>query len=333
VVITSVENNSSRTVTADANGSFNQTKLPPGEYVVTADGVSRNVTVSIGSGTQVILDAAQTQRVVVSRVRNPIDVSSVETTTVFTQDQIRALPVARDINAIAILAPGVVKGDSDLGTGGLPAFAGASVAENGYYINGFDVTNIRNFLSYANLPFEAIGSQQIKVGGYGAEFGRSLGGVISIATKRGTNTWLGGASVYFAPERLQSKGKNVEDLDYPGDYTVHQRYDKQTDLSGNVYAGGPIIKDKLFIFGIVEGRHDTSDTYRGAQSHKFKSTTPNGMVKIDFTPNDSHRFEFTGITNKVEQDVLDYKNPVSQQYASSHIGTGNATRASASGTW
>ncbi len=96
--------------------------------------------------------------------------------------------MARDINAIAILAPGVVRGDPDLGGGSLPSFAGASVAENGYYINGFDVTNIRNFLSYSNLPFEAIGAQQVKSGGYGAEYGRSLGGVISIVTKRAAPT-------------------------------------------------------------------------------------------------------------------------------------------------
>ena len=332
IVITSVDNNSSRTLTADSTGAFTQTKLPPGEYTVTADGVSRTVSVSIGSGTQVILDSGQTQRVVVSRVRNPIDVSSVESNTVFTQDQIRALPVARDVNAIAILAPGVVKGDSDLGAGGLPAFAGASVAENGYYINGFDVTNIRNFLSYANLPFEAIGSQQIKVGGYGAEFGRSLGGVISIATKRGTNTWQGGASLYFEPQALTSKGKNVEDLDFPGDYTLHVRDDKSQRLSANVYGGGPIIKDKLFFFGIIEGKKDTDDTYRGAQSHRYNSSTPNGMIKLDFTPNDMHRFEFTGITNKVEQDVYDFKNPTSaDQYATTHIGTGAKSTLSSGG--
>lgn len=334
IVITSVENNSSRTLTADANGSFTQSKLPPGPYKVTADGVTRDVTVSIGSGTQVLLDESATQRVIVSRVRNAIDVSSVESNTVFTQEQIRALPVARDVNAIAILAPGVVKGDSDLGAGGLPAFAGASVAENGYYINGFDVTNIRNFLSYANLPFDAIGSQQIKVGGYGAEFGRSLGGVISIATKRGTNTWAGGASVYWSPEALQSKGMNVVDKDpdhitasgKPG-YTVYRSLNKDTDLSANAYIGGPIIKDKLFFFGIVEGRHDTFDRYGRSTSLNDKSTQPNGMIKIDFTPNDMHRFEFTGITNKTKHTILDYNVPDTDtahydEYATGHLGAG-----------
>jgi hypothetical protein len=330
ITITSVDTNTARQIVASPDGSFVQTKLPPGNYTIVADGVSREVTVSIGSGTQVML-AGDTQRVVVSRARNPIDVSSVESTTVFTAEQIRALPVARDVNSIAILAPGVVKGDGDLGAGGLPAFAGASVAENGYYINGFDVTNIRNFLSYANLPFDAIGSQQIKVGGYGAEFGRSLGGVISIATKRGTNTWQGGASIYWSPEKLNSKGKDVEDLDFPGDYTLFQSADEASELSVNVYGGGPIIKDKLFFFGIVEGKRDVNTNFAGASSSKFTNKTPNGMIKLDFTPNEMHRLEFTGITNKKKIDVIDYKNPIAQQYATTHLGTGNKSQLESGG--
>lgn len=332
VTITSIDTNSSRQLVADSSGSFVQSKLPPGQYTVTSNGVTREVTVSIGTGTQVVLtEAGQLQRVVISRRRNPIDVSSVETSTVFTAEQMAALPVARDVNAIAILAPGVVKGDADLGVGDLPAFAGASVAENGYYINGFDVTNIRNFLSYANLPFDAIGSQQVKVGGYGAEFGRSLGGVISIATKRGTNTWKGGASLYYSPDFGKSSGKNVENLDSPGEYTVHRAHDRFNEISANVYVGGPIIKDKLFFFGIVEGKRETEHRFRGSTSNYFKDTTPNGMIKLDFTPNDQHRFEFTGITNKKEMNVTDYKNPVDNQYLTSHLGTGNDSKLTSGG--
>ncbi|WP_426105578.1 TonB-dependent receptor [Massilia sp. TSP1-1-2] len=332
VTITSVDTNTSRQLVADANGSFVQSKLPPGQYTVTSNGVAREVTVSIGTGTQVVLtEAGQMQRVLVSRRRNKIDVSSVESTTVFTAEQMQALPVARDVNAIAILAPGVVKGDADLGAGNLPAFAGASVAENGYYINGFDVTNIRNFLSYANLPFDAIGSQQVKVGGYGAEFGRSLGGVISLATKRGTNTWKGGASVIYSPDAGRAKGQNVENLDSPGEYTVHRAYDRFNDISANVFLGGPIIKDKLFFFGVVEGKRDSEHRFRGSNSNTFIDTTPNGMIKLDFTPSDKHRFEFTGITNKKEIDVTDYKNALTNQYASSHVGTGKESKLTSGG--
>ncbi|MDB5953109.1 MAG: TonB-dependent receptor [Massilia sp.] len=324
VTITSVDSNSSRQVTVDSNGSFSLGKLPPGAYRVVGAGVSKDVNVAIGSGTNVSLVEADTQRVVISRARNAIDVSSVESNTVFTAEQMQALPVGRDANSFALLAPGVVKGDADLGAGGLPSFGGASVAENGYYINGFDVTNIRNFLSYANLPFDAIGAEQVKTGGYGAEFGRSLGGVVSLVTKRGTNTWKGGASVYWEPQSLRSEGQNVKDLDpeHPDTYTVYRKPRQQTDLSFNVYGGGPIIKDKLFVFALAEGRRDTLDTFSEESSLHTKSSKPNGMIKIDFTPTDAHRLELTAISNKKEDQYTDYTTQTTRN-ATSHQGPGS----------
>lgn len=321
VTITSVDSNTSRQITVDNNGSFSLAKLPPGAYRVVAGGVSKEVNVAIGSGTNVSL-VEDANRVVISRTRSAIDVSSVESNTVFTQEQMQALPVGRDANSFALLAPGVVKGDADLGAGGLPSFGGASVAENGYYINGFDVTNIRNFLTYASLPFDAIGAEQIKTGGYGAEFGRSLGGVISLVTKRGTNTWKGGASLYWEPESLRSEGKNVRDLDpeHPDTYTVYRKPHKEDNLSYNVYGGGPLIKDKLFIFALAEGRRDRSDNFSETTSERIKSTKPNGMIKIDFTPTDAHRFELTAISNKKEEEYADYANTAATRNATSHQG-------------
>lgn len=308
VTITSVETGTSRTITIDSNGTYTAPKLQPGAYRVEASGVSRNVSVAIGSGTPVDLATDNVARVVVAGTRTVIDTSSVESNTVFSADQMAALPVARDPNAFALLAPGVVKGDSDLGAGGLPSFGGASVAENSYYINGFDVTNIRNFLSYANLPFDAVAAQQVKSGGYGAEFGRSLGGVISLVTKRGTNTWKGGASVYYEPDSLRASGKNIRDLNNPQDnnYISFSKARQQRDLSFNAYAGGPIIKDKLFVFGLVEGRHDRTDTFSESSSTRTTSTKPNGMIKVDFTPTDAHRLELTAISNEREEEILDF---------------------------
>ena len=311
VTITSTENGTSRQVVVDSRGEFNANKLPPGGYTVEAAGIKRDVSVTIGSGTNVDLAPQDSARVVVRGARTSIDVSSVESSTVFTAEQMAALPVARDVNMIAQLAPGVVRGDPDLGAGNLPSFSGASVAENGYYINGFDVTNIRNFLSYANLPFDAIGAQQMKSGGYGAEYGRSLGGVISIVSKRGTNTWKAGGAVFYEPDSLRSKGKNVEDLNLvngqpTGNYTKFDAPRKSTDLSYDVFAGGPIIRDKLFVFGILEGRHDTEDTFSEASSTHTRQQRPTGMIKFDFTPNDTHRLEFTAIDNRRDTEITDY---------------------------
>ncbi len=326
VVVTNLETGSTRQVQTDASGRFSLPKLQPGRYTVASGAEKQEVSVSIGSGTQVVLGGNTLEQVQVtgSRKRVAIDVASVESNTVFTQEQLQFLPVPRSVNAVALLAPGVVKGDAGLGSGSIPSFGGASVAENGYYINGYDVTNIRNFLSYANLPFDAIAEQQIKTGGYGAEYGRSLGGVISLATKSGTNEWKGGVSMYYAPAELRSAGKNLVDKEPDAEgYWIFQSPNTRTGLSTNAYIGGPIIKDKLFIFALAELPDDRSDSFSRNTSTTLTNQKTNGLIKIDFTPSDRHRFELTAINNKDETGIVDYTSATA--YSTKHDGAGRTS--------
>jgi Carboxypeptidase regulatory-like domain/TonB-dependent Receptor Plug Domain len=323
VSIVAIDTGTKREIKADADGSFNFSKLPPGRYRVTSDGVTREVNVAIGSGSEVVLEGdAQRIEISGSRIRSGIDVTSVESNTVFTQEQIRTLPVARSIDAVALLAPGTVKGDNFGRDLTLPSFAGASVAENGYYINGLDVTNIRTFLSYADLPFDGIAQQQIKSGGYGAEYGRSLGGVVSIVTKRGTNEWKSGAAFYWEPKALRSKGSDVADKEpeRAGLPFVFNSADKVDLKSYVLYAGGPIIKDRLFAFGMVEAVDNERSVFNQSASEKRRRTNPNGLLKVDWSITDSHLAEFTAITSKRKYKYTDYNNTT--PYATSHEGTG-----------
>ncbi|MEG3049937.1 MAG: Oar protein, partial [Thermomonas sp.] len=182
----------SRTITVDSSGSYRFSQLPTGQYRIARNGGStRDVSVNVGNASTVDFvggsDATtlDTVTVVGSGAINPIDVSSVESTTIMTAEQIAKIPVARDTTSVALLAPGTVRGDAAFGN--LASFGGASVAENQFYVNGFNVTNTFNNLAFGQIPFEAIAEQQTKTGGYGAEFGRSLGGVVNQITKRGTN--------------------------------------------------------------------------------------------------------------------------------------------------
>ena len=310
ITIASSETGTSRQLTADSQGRYSATQLPPGHYRISAGGQSRDAEVVVGTGTAVNFEGEQAAgsttldrvEVVGNRI-SPIDVSSVESTTVFSQKQIQALPIARNITDVALLAPGTVQGDS-FGVGlNLASFGGSSIAENGYYVNGFDVTNIRNFLSFADLPFDAIGSQQIKTGGYGAEFGRSLGGVINLVTKRGTNRWMGGASVYWEPSGLSRHGDDVHTRDpdkiASGEYLSQFRSaNRSEDLQYDVYEGGPIIPDRLFVFGLIQGQNSTTDSYFQNSSQHTSDRSPTGLVKLDWNINDNHSIEFTGIHDR-----------------------------------
>jgi hypothetical protein len=339
VSIRNVETGQSRSATADGKGGFSFSKLPPGRYEVIANGVKRDVVVQIGSNSELRFDDnpdLQRITVSVSRIRSMIDVNTTETNSVFTSQQVQALPVVRNVNAVAYLAPGVVQGDDGLGDGNLPSFGGASVAENGYYVNGFDVTNIRNFLSYAELPFEAIAQFQVKTGGYGAEYGRSLGGVISLLTKRGTNEFKAGGAIYVDPKKLASTGQNVRDLEPDNNkdfqnYTVFNQHDERQNLRYNLFAGGPIVKDRFFAFALLEGRKDTLSDFKRDGSTKTTSDRPNGLLKLDWTPSETLAFELTAISNKKREKIVDHTSN-DQPFATTHLGAASHSERTSGGT-
>ena len=329
VQIENTQTGQNREITADSSGNFSFSQLAPGTYKVTSDGVSRTVEVRIGTGTRVDLAATGgaadigTVQVVGTGAVNPIDVSSVESTSIFTDEQLQKIPVGRDSTSVALLAPGTTRG-SGANFNGLASFGGSSVAENGYYVNGFDVTNIYKFLSFADLPYEAIAEQQIKTGGYGAEFGRSLGGVINIVTKRGTNEWNWGASVYWNPSglrehsrdvvsRLQTADDNGDGIDNgPGDaevdFYVYQSQNTANSVIYNLYGSGPIIKDRLFFFGLIEGRDSESDTYGYDSSTHNENGQPRGMLKLDWNITDNHLLELTAISDRTKTQTDFYFN-------------------------
>jgi len=306
--------------TVDAQGSFSFGRLPPGRYRVSAGDQQREVSVEVGTGSAVDLQGGGLVTVAQSRAAALIDHGSVESGATFTQEDVRALPLARNINAVALLTPGTVKGDSFGGS--LLSFGGASIAENAYYINGFDVTNIRNFLSYADLPFDAIAQQQVRTGGYGAEFGRSLGGVIGVVTQRGSNTWAGGVSVYWEPQTLRSAGRDVADGEptRKGLYTVFKSADRGDNLTTVLHAGGPLVKDRLFVYGLLEQHADRSDTFAQSTSTLTRDTSPNGMLKVDWAPADNHLLEFTGIWNQSRSRLVDHTSATA--YSGTHDGEG-----------
>ena len=315
VTIENLGSGASRSVSADKQGRYSLNQLPPGNYRVTSDGVSRSIHVPVGTGIEVDFvakggDAKTLDAVTVSGGRvNPIDVSSVESTTIFTAQELQKLPVEREIGSVALLAPGVVAGDEEYGK--LVAIGGASVAENGYYVNGFDITNPRSMMTYFDIPYEAVGEAQIKTGGYGAEYGRSLGGVLGQVLKRGTNEWHYGAAAYYTPDRFRERqivNKSVRESDFADGRVQTSNKDDVSDyLKYNVFASGPIIKDRLFFFALLQGKRDQVESYGNTTSGIYRDKTPQQVVKLDWNITDNHLLEFTGINAELNLTKDQYK--------------------------
>ena len=117
VSITNVETGLTRNATVGADGRFTFTQLSPGRYTVVSNGVTRNVEVKVGAGSSVNFSGGATDLDAVTVVgasynANAIDVSAVQSSTVFTAEQIERIPVGRSVQAVALLAPSVVANSS-----------------------------------------------------------------------------------------------------------------------------------------------------------------------------------------------------------------------------
>lgn len=271
ILVENVNTGFKRTLTPDASGRFSLTALPAGTYKVSLlrDGkvvsVNESVEVLIGQGTEVAFAMPGTQTVTVTGRAVRLDMTSTTGGSNFTSTQLDALPVGKGIDAIVLLAPNTTRADPRYANNAT-SIGGGAPSENAFYINGFPVTNALNQLGSSQLPFGAIGQAQVLTGGYGAEFGRSTGGVVNIITKSGTNTWQGGVSYSISPQEMRSKYK---DIYYPqtganprSDGTLYlKRADNTREVSTySGYVSGPIIEDKLVMFLAAEQTRDNRGT-------------------------------------------------------------------------
>lgn len=322
IVVKNTATNASRTVTVGSDGKFTVTALPPGTYAVTAlKGssviASASVDVLAGQGAEAVFASGVTQSVQVSAKRTRIDVTNASNGAVFTAKELDRLPVARNLSGIIALAPNTTK--SDVGYAG-PSFAGGGASENAYYINGYPVTNNFNQLGSSELPFGAIAQAQVMVGGYGAEFGRSIGGVVNIITKSGTNNWEAGAAAFWSPNAFRAKDKDTyfakigkpNTLATDGKIISRNSQYERNQYQVGAYVGGPIIEDKLFMFLSLEGTRNntqgvTGDSQRSSNDvdgwNKNNGQLNRYLGKFDWNISDDHRLELTLIGDKPKNDT------------------------------
>jgi hypothetical protein len=315
-----------REVPVDSSGHYSVTNLPIGDnYTVSLINNGQvvasqdHVQVSVNGGAQVPFAAATSGKnvenlsgvTVTANAIPAIDVSSTRQTSVITAADLKVLPVARSAESIALLAPGTAFGAGALGEGpaGTPlvSFGGNSVVENAYYINGFNTTDPVGNAGGIALPYFAIAEQQTITSGYGAEYGRSTGGVISQVGKRGGNEFHAGAYVAWEPSWAQGDYDNVR-YSNPRVTTAGQQYgdlyenkkrDASTSQIYDAYVSGPLIKDKLFFFIAAEAQHDSTKLTDPGDYNSRAQTSPKFYGKLDWNINDNNILELTGIQTKI----------------------------------
>jgi hypothetical protein len=254
----------SYTIVTNESGSFTRPALKAGTYTVTIEAAGfqkaqeknilvnpgeprvLNIPLQVGNSTQTVEVTASAPLL---QTETPTIGASLNTA------QVTELPLGgqRTFTFLARLSPGVVtaeNGARDSLNGGFSANGVRSSGENNYLLNGVDNnTNVIDFINQASYVIgpsvEAIGEMSITTNGNNAEYGRAAGGVVNINLKSGTNQVHG---VLF--EILQNNVLNANrwENNLAGQPTNPV---KQNQFGAAI--GGPIIKNKLFIFGDYQG--------------------------------------------------------------------------------
>ena len=263
-----------RMATADARGQYVLASLQPGEYRVEARGIgyapeARQLRLQIGQTLTLNFRLAATtvqleEITVVSAPATEMKTSEIATNV--TPQQIEALPSpSRNFLDLAALAPGV-QVTEDRVDGTSKTFAsGALPAENiNVFIDGAsyknDVINggiAGQDASRGNpFPRNAVQEYRVITNNFKAEYQKASSAVITAATKSGTNTWQGSVFTEFQSEGFVAvdtftRANNASNPDF-------QKPNYSRYLTGGSI-GGPIIRDKLFVFASYEGNYQNRD--------------------------------------------------------------------------
>ena len=205
----------STSATTNEEGLFRLSNIEPGMYTVSieaAKGFAKfeqaEVSVNLGRTSNMnvqLRPQGTTETVTVTAGSGAaIDVTQNTTGTSVSTEQFSNFPTQRTIQSLYTIAPTVTRSglrDSS-GRERDPSVAGSSGPENNYILDGVTVTDPAFGGSGANLPFEFVQELEIKTGAYGADIGKSTGGVFNVITKSGTNEFHGDAFGYFVTEGL-----------------------------------------------------------------------------------------------------------------------------------
>ena len=300
VKVTSPNLISAQSVNTDDSGRFHISNLPPGKYAVlveSAKGFSKfeksevEVNLSRNSAVDIQLQpaGAQASVTITDTSGAAVDVTNNTTGSNVSTEQFSNFPTQRTVQSLYSIAPTVARsGLRDAsGRDRDPSVGGSSGPENNYILDGVNTTDPAFGGSGANLPFEFVQEVEIKTGAYGAEYGRSTGGIFNVITKSGGNEFHGDAFGYFSTKSLVRKTN-----EFP---FVGSAPNGFSEIDAGIDVGGPIKKDKIWFFGAFNPQQ-RKNYFLTQQFHapvNNKITTPFYSGKITWALNQNHTLTFS----------------------------------------
>ncbi len=256
-----------RSTLTDSRGRYDLVAIPAGRYEVTV----RKEGFTTADRTGIVLTAAGQvvmnvslrlgefrQELTVKGGAPLVTPSASSNAGIVDQREIRNLPLnGRSYDELLTLNPGVVDytsqkgggvGVSNSAIGNMFAVLGRRPQENLFLLNGIEYTGAAEInmqpagTSGQLLGVDAVREFKVATGTYGAEYGKRPGAQVSIITDSGTNQWHGTAFEFLRNSALDAR--NFFDRGAKPSFQRNQ-------FGGAL--GGPIQKNKTFIFGNYEG--------------------------------------------------------------------------------
>ena len=268
-----------QTTKTNANGFYNFTALPVGRYEIEVlhEGFEpyKRTGLVIDVNSQLRADVTltmgqQSEEVVVSDAAVRVETESTQVGEVVTGDVMTVVALnGRSFTDLMSLQPGIVPMSTQ--TPDSVVMAGATVAiapsgglnagnqsisgqredANGFLVNGGDVKELMNGGTLIVPDLDSISEFRILTNNFDAQYGNYSGGIVNVVTKSGTNRWHGSGFEFLRNTALDAKS--------PTDPSV-ETY-RQNQFGGTL--GGPVAKDRFFIFGDYQGTRTTEGISTG----------------------------------------------------------------------
>lgn len=260
VRLTSQSTTRVRSAVTDQDGRFYFAALTPGEYLleVEAQGFKGfrddSVRLQVAQAAQITVGmevGSLAERVEVTSSVSVLATENVSQGTVIGEEKINALPLnGRQFIQLALLVPGANVGGRTVQqnsvrlnqTGGF-SVSGGRTNNNAFLLDGAANTDPDyNSLSYSPV-MDSIGEFQVQTAQFSAEYGRASGGQVNVVTKSGSNQIHASAWEFLRNRIFDSRPFNLNQSSLP-------KYQRN---QFGAAAGGPVVKNRLFVFGAYEG--------------------------------------------------------------------------------
>ena len=267
VELQDLETSTVRDLVTDGTGRYDAPLLSIGIYKVTARKAGFQtesktaITLVVGQRAEIDLTLPVTelrQTVTVTEQPPPVSVTTADFSGLVGEKQVKDLPLnGRSYDQLLTLNPGIVNYTSEraggIGTsnsvlGNMFAVSGHRPQENLYLLNGVEYTGASEInvtpggASGQLLGVDAVREFAVVTDTYGAEYGKRPGAQINIVTASGTNQLHGSAYEFLRNSAFDARNYFDE-----GPIPQFQR----NEFGGSL--GGPLQKDKTFLFGNYEG--------------------------------------------------------------------------------